>query len=118
MYSCLLAGACCHVDSVDGFSLQKHTPKISLLELLQFSGNVHTAESTAQRLLQFIATQYSGVESEDITNGHNVSLIWFVCVCVCVCMCVCVYVCVCVCACCVCCNQLTLHESANINSAY
>ena len=62
------------VDSMDGFSLQKHTPKISLLELMQFSGNVHSAESTARRLLQFIASQYSGVETtEDLTSTQNVS---------------------------------------------
>ena len=60
-------------DSVDKFSLQKSTPKISLVDLMRNAGSaVQSAESTAQRLLQFIAAQYSGVESEDIGNSSTV----------------------------------------------
>jgi run domain Beclin-1 interacting cysteine-rich containing protein len=60
-------------DSVDEFSLQKSTPKISLVDLMRNAGSaVQSAESTAQRLLQFIAAQYSGVESEDIGNSSTV----------------------------------------------
>ena len=63
------------VDSMDGFSLQKSAPRISLLELMRTTegGRVQTAESTAQRLLQFIATQYSGVDTEDMGTSTTVS---------------------------------------------
>ena len=58
---------------MDEFSLQKSTPKISLVDLTRNAGSgVQSAESTAQRLLQFIAAQYSGVESEDVGNTSTV----------------------------------------------
>ena len=62
---------------MDEFSPQKASPKISLADLMRNAGSsVQSAESTAQRLLQFIATQYSGVEStEDISNTSTVRLI-------------------------------------------
>ena len=51
----------------------RRVPKISLLELMQCSNTSHSAESTAQRLLQYIATQYSGVDPEDLTATQTVS---------------------------------------------
>ena len=62
---------CIHSDS-EGFSVRR-VPKISLLELMQCSNTSHSAESTAQRLLQYIATQYSGVDPEDLTATQTVS---------------------------------------------
>jgi run domain Beclin-1 interacting cysteine-rich containing protein len=59
-------------DSADGFSLQKASPRISLLELMRSSSSAVSAESTAQRLLQFIASQYSGVDAEDVSGSSTV----------------------------------------------
>jgi hypothetical protein len=58
--------------SDDGPTLPK-VPKISLLELMQCCTNLHSAESTAQRLLRFIATQYSVGDTEDRINTQTVS---------------------------------------------
>ena len=51
----------------------EHMQKISLLELMHCKGNVHSAESTAQRFLRFIASQYTTVGIDDRTSTQTVS---------------------------------------------
>ena len=62
-----------HVDSVEGYSV-RHVPKISLLELMQSPSDTNSAESTAQRLLQSIAAQFSSVDLDDMSVTQTVSV--------------------------------------------
>lgn len=61
-----------HIDSVEGYSV-RHVPKISLLELMQSPSDTNSAESTAQRLLQSIAAQFSSVDIDDMSVTQTVS---------------------------------------------
>ena len=61
-----------NTESVEGFSA-RHVPKICLLEVMQSASDNNSAESTAQKLLQFIASQFSEVDMDDMNVTQTVS---------------------------------------------
>ena len=67
-----------NTESVEGFSA-RHVPKICLLEVMQSASDDNSAESTAQKLLQFIASQFSEVDMDDMNVTQTVSYLFYLC---------------------------------------